>query len=724
MTHYRRTVTSSEKNTERLPDWAAAGTALLLDLIRREQLAEVSERLKIRREGGYAGIDVFVFLVYYFASGLRTGLKPFWYRARDFSTQLAAVAGRRQLPSSTAMSRALKAVESESLRAQTPWLLNQATGIERVLAHPAAQSYDAQGHGWHVFDYDPTVTTLRQRALPKGEDLPEAHRRSITMAPGYSGRKRGNVQLRRATLGHSSGAWLFAQDNPGNGERRSELMGALGVVVDTCIQLKHPLKRTLVRADGEYGGVPQLSAFIEHGVHYLTRLSRPALLNDPELRRRLVEAQWELVPDSKSGPQRSAADIGMVTLKPSSKTQQDDGSAYDPVCTRVVVSRFPREKKAGRGKVISGWQYELFGTSLEPVSWPAAEVIASYYGRTGIENRFAQEDRELMLDRIFSYHLPGQELATVVGLMLWNSRIALGFDLAPPPWEKPKQCERIVQLDPRPVSPETCEVEANTKGKGAADIIERKVLVTNPLHKAEAKLAGMLDKLNWEHMLAKREGWRWDAETGLLYCPDGRGLVLTCVDVRHAPRHRARIIFRGEDACQDCEQLGKCFTTTKKLMKKHTSFTVDRAKVAAVKKQLVVVQDLRKERSKELAVKSNTSTKTALEALIPLDATSVDTLFTCLPSLFLPAAARHLFDTQIRDLTTYIRLTLPPAPIPHPALLARSEADRQHRRLTWTQHRHRYILPDGADVDITFAGARQLVRLLRNEGPAGQAVSA
>jgi hypothetical protein len=40
--------------------------------------------------------------------------------------------------------------------------------------------------------------------LPTGGDLPEALRRSEdTAAIGYSGRKRGDVQFRRATLQHS-----------------------------------------------------------------------------------------------------------------------------------------------------------------------------------------------------------------------------------------------------------------------------------------------------------------------------------------------------------------------------------------------------------------------------------------------------------------------------------------------------------------------------------------
>jgi len=727
MARCRRNVTSTKKNTARLPDWSAAGVSLLLDLVQREQLDEVAERLQIRREGGYAGIDVFAFFVYYFASQLSVGLKGFWYRAREHKVKLAAVAGRKSLASSTAMSRALDAVEHRLLRPQVAWLLTEAVGVEPVLRHPAVQHYDALGQGWHVLDYDPTVTVLRQRALPSGDDLPEPRRRAEGFAePGYPGRKRGDVQILRATLQHAgSGAWLHAMVNPGNGDRREELPAALQVARDFCTRLDHPVERLLFRADGAYGGVPQLSSFLDAGVHFVTRLNRPALLDQPELRRRLVEASWELVPDSGSGPKRSAADIGLVTLRPAARTRQDDGSSYEPVKVRVVVSRFQREGEPTRGKVVAGWQYELFATSLDADPWPAAEVVASYYGRTGQENRFAQEDRELGLDRIYSYEPAGQELATVIGLMVWNARIALGFELETPPWETPEQQARSPQPDPRPVPPETCEApELEADAEGSADTVEPDVAepaVEPRLTEAEAKLADQLGGLDWERLLTKREGWSWNAEAGLLRCPEDIGLLLTCVDVHRVAQHRARIIFRSErGACRDCDLLGDCLTTSGGLMVKLTSFTMDRAEVKAICRQLAKVQNLRKEHAiteRKRAAEATGDGAAEPEPLVqPLPATTAEPVLACLPSLFLPAAARHVFDDLVHDLATYVTVDLPDDPIPFPALLARAAGDRQHRRLTWTQHRERYALPDGAELDITFAGGERLVALLRGAG--------
>jgi hypothetical protein len=56
-------------------------------------------------------------------------------------------------------------------------LLHTVADVDTVLRHPAVQSYDALGEGWHVFDVDPTVSALRHRALPESDELPDPVRR-------------------------------------------------------------------------------------------------------------------------------------------------------------------------------------------------------------------------------------------------------------------------------------------------------------------------------------------------------------------------------------------------------------------------------------------------------------------------------------------------------------------------------------------------------------------
>src|SRR5690606_14539864 len=109
----------------------------------------------------------------------------------------------------------------------------------------------------------------------------------------------------------------------------------------------------------------------------------------------------------------------------------------------------PKSGEAGRGVVVEKWQYEVFLTVLAADDWPAPEVVALYHKRSGGENRYAQEDRELGLGRIFSFHSDGQEFATVIGMMVWNLMIANGARLASPPEEKPHQPLRTPVVDER-----------------------------------------------------------------------------------------------------------------------------------------------------------------------------------------------------------------------------------------------------------------------------------
>jgi len=197
-----------------------------------------------------------------------------------------------------------------------------------------------------------------------------------------------------------------------------------------------------------------------------------------------------------------------------------------------------------------------------------------------------------------------------------------------------------------------------------------------------------------------------------------RGLPLTCVDDRPGWPGRARLHFRTRrGGCTACRLLGSCFSTTDPVPTKLASFTLEDEKVHAIQACLPGVQRLRRQHAsaetrKASRVRRRRLAEEAPLLLPPCDSNS-DGGLSCLPSLFLPADARHVFDDLVQDLASYVTITVPSAPIPHPALLALSAADRQHRRLTWTQHRERYALPDGADIDITLAGGGRLVPLLR-----------
>ncbi len=664
MAHRSVHVTYKPTDETRIPDSLTEGAVLLMDFRDRGIVDAVGKRLRIRRQGGYSALDVWVFLLLFFTTGATRGVRKFWEVAHRYVRHLGALAGRLRLLSPSSLSRALNAVEPDLLRETSNWLLTGVSEIYNVLRHPVVQTRDACGDGWHVFDVDPTVTTLRHRALPVDDDLPEARRRSEnTGAPGHSGRKRGDIQHRRVTVQHAgSGAWVHAHLSPGNGEGVVDFERALDTVVETCERLDHPLSRALVRMDGEYGNVPWFSACRQRGLPFITRLNRPKLYEDPEVLDRLRSATWYRVPDSRSGPRRSAADLGILTVHPGERTRRPDGGCYEPVAVRVVASVFPKTGKAKRGRILDGMQVELFAVDVPADAWPAPEAVAAYFGRGGQENRFAQEDRELGLDRIISYHLPGQELAALVGLSLWNQELARGFELERPPAQRPVQPLRCAPID---------------------DSVPEQ-------WPRDPVICALLARIDWSALLATRPGWHMDCASGELHCDQQRRLTLTSVRTAEHADGRTGIIFRRPTGgCQDCTSRPGCLRSARAQSPKHAEFAVATSLATQLRHRLALVR----------------GHPTGPEPIEPID--SQPGPYAVADSLFLPARARQAFCAAFLGATLRIEVELP-EPVAKPRLVAVDVADRQCRRKTWAQNVDRYALPDGARVRVEVAGSATL----------------
>jgi len=663
-------VTYEQPDTKRLPDLLTPGAALLFDLQRRGTLAKLGERLRIRRQGGYSGLDVWLVLLLFFSTGAGRGIRKFWEVVRPHVSQLAALCGRRLLATPASVSRALDAVELDLLRAESLWLLADVPEIEPVLKHPAVQTYDARGGGWHVFDLDPTVTTLRQRALPVDDDLPEPRRRSKdTGAPGHSGRKRGDIQFRRVTVQHSgSGLWVHAHLSAGNGEGVVDFERALDTIVTLGTRLEHPRGRTLVRMDGEYGNIPWFTACRERGLPFVTRLNRPKLYNDVEVLARLRSAIWYRVPDSGVEPRRAAADLGELLVHAGKQTRRPDGGQYEPVRIRVVASIFQKTGDAKRGRTIDGWQVELFAVDLPADAWPAADAVATYFGRTAEENRFAQEDRELGLDRILSYHLPGQELASLVGLSLWNLRLVGGFALDTPPPVRPTQAQRTPQVDER------------VPRQWPRDPVIRDIL----------------NELDWAAVLVRLPGWTWDKSSGMVRCPEGRELALTTVRSAGRVNGATDAVFRRPTGgCEDCASRPDCLQSDRALASKHIQLAIPTEIADRLR------QRLRSTRG------TGAPTPARIEPIsLPPGPLAVA------EALFLPAAARQLFAALFLGATLRVEVTPGTPEPPRPRLVASDVAERQRRRKTWAQNVARYAAPTDTDVRVEVAGTAAFRRML------------
>ena len=672
-------VTYGAEDGSRIPDNLTEGAALLFDLQRRGLLSAVGERVRIRRQGGFPGLDVWIALFLFFTTGATAGFKSFWEVARPHKVRLGALADRDSVVSPAALSRALDAVEPELLRPVGNWLLRGLADVDEILRHPSVQTYDTLGRPWHGFHADPTVRVLRHRALPAGDDLPEVMRRSEdTGKPGYKGRKRGELVFRRATAQHvGSGLWVHAHLSEGNGDSVRDFELALDGIAETCDRIGHPREHAYVCMDGEHGNVPWYAACRARQLPFITRLNRPKLYEDPDVLDRLRTATWYEVPDSRCGPQRAAADLGLLTLSAGKKTRRPDGGAYEPITVRVVACIFPKTGDAKRGRTIDGWEVELFAVDLPADAWPASEAICAYYGRNALENRFAQEDRELGLDRIVSYHLPGQELATLVGLSLWNLRVVHGFQMQTPPVEHP--VERLRQHK-----------------------VDQRIPAEWPRDPVVVRILGEMD---WPTLLERREGWSFDAAAGELVCEDGRGLALTTV--RKGPRSRSTtsVIFRRPwNGCEECPVHDDCLTTEREGASKHAEFAIPTEIAERLRTRLRRVRGKEEEPPTRIAPVPGEPGPRAVH-----------------DALFLPARARQAFRSMFRAATLHVEVQLP-KPKRGPHLVALDVGDRQRRRKTWEQNLARHALPHDARVTIDVAAGPDLRRMLGDTSRPGVVV--
>jgi len=99
--------------------------------------------------------------------------------------------------------------------------------------------FDRTDQQWIVIDVDGTRQAARQRALPQTDRLPTPHRRfDQVCAPGYQGRKRGEVVRTRTVVREKhTHQFLGSFGAQGNGDYRGDLRRATQVITSyaaTC----------------------------------------------------------------------------------------------------------------------------------------------------------------------------------------------------------------------------------------------------------------------------------------------------------------------------------------------------------------------------------------------------------------------------------------------------------------------------------------------------------
>jgi len=320
------------------PPWFGEVVLLVTHLKKQGVLTKLCERVRFarRRFGRYEVIDFLAVLFGYAISGERT-LEEFYESLQPFAIPFMALFDRDQLPARSTLSRFLAALTEEPVEALRTLFLDDL--LARPLTHDKQTGglVDRAGNTWVVFDLDGTREAARQRALPQGEDLPPAFRRlDEVCAPGYTGRKRGEVVRTRTTVSQAhSYQWLGSFGNRGNGRYRTELRQGCASIKRYLTAHQLSEARALLRLDGQYGTGAVLSDVA--GFAFVTRGKEYSLLDHP-----LVQTRLHLPPHQVQ--QRTAKPDGPQPLR----LPGDPGGARERALPRGRGHTSRREKEESR----------------------------------------------------------------------------------------------------------------------------------------------------------------------------------------------------------------------------------------------------------------------------------------------------------------------------------------------------------------------------------------
>ncbi len=416
-------IQSTSQSMPSTPCWFGEVALMATYLRKHSILTKISEQVRFarRRFGHYEVID-FVAVLFGSAISGEPTLEAFYERLQPFAVAFTAVFERDRLPSRSALSRFLAALTPEPVEALRTLFLKDLLERRADFEQQPCGLTDRAGNRWLVFDIDGTREAARQRALPKGPQLPLSHRRLDALcAPGYTGRKRGEVVRTRTTIlqAHSY-RWLGTFGHPGNGEYRKELRR--GVEAIQSYLQAHQISEAcaLLRLDGLYGTGAVLADLL--GLPFVMRSKEYGLLDLPAVQTRLhlpADQQFTLPESPLVRKLYDCPDIPVGA----------DGQHY-----RIVVATHPKgPKKQKIGVERDGVIYELFVTKLPQEAFTASDVVALYVHRGSFETVLSDEDREQDPDRWCSHAACGQEAWQIVCQWTWNLRLELGHQLEPEP---------------------------------------------------------------------------------------------------------------------------------------------------------------------------------------------------------------------------------------------------------------------------------------------------
>jgi hypothetical protein len=253
-------------------------------------------------------------------------------------------------------------------------------------------------------------------ALPQTEALPAPHRRfDQVCAPGYQGRKRGEVvRTRTVILQAHTHQLLGTFGGPGNGDYRRELRQAIRVITSYATQLELSSAFILVRLDGLYGDAAPLLDILSAGLGVITRSRAYHLLDLEPVKQTLARTPDHVNTHPESGMTRALYDCTSVPL------------TTGPEVRLIIATHAATGSAPAVGTERDGMIYELFGSHLPSLAFTASDVLNLYLHRGSFETVLADEDVEQNADRWYSHTPCGQEFAQILAQWMREPPIRTG----------------------------------------------------------------------------------------------------------------------------------------------------------------------------------------------------------------------------------------------------------------------------------------------------------
>jgi hypothetical protein len=398
------------------PSWLGEVAAFAQVLTHVGILSGIQEQVCFARArfGQYDVVDFVAVVIGYVLSGEPT-LMAFYERLDKWSEPFIALFGRNQLPHRSTLSRFLTALDQPTVEALRT-LFHKDLLARSPFSSPGGL-FDRTGAEFLVIDVDGTRQAARQRALPQAEALPAPHRRfDQVCAPGYQGRKRGEVvRTRTIILQAHTHQFLGTFGGPGNGDYRGDLRRAVQVITSYATQLGKAQASVLLRLDGLYGDAAPLIDVLTAGLGVIARSRAYHLLDLDIVKPRLLRAPDHVSTHPESGQARALYDCPAVPLTPAGPQ------------VRLVVATHPATSSSPAvGVERDGTVYELFVSTLPSPAFTAPDVLDLYLHRGSFETVLADEDDEQDSDRWYSHTSCGQEFAQILAQWVWNLRLELG----------------------------------------------------------------------------------------------------------------------------------------------------------------------------------------------------------------------------------------------------------------------------------------------------------